>query len=92
MTALPPEIARDLDAHRTALAVIRAVLTGQTDAVWDLWFERTEADRDEIARCLATQAAAYLTARCGGGELGTAAAIRFADNTLLAMAAEPGTA
>lgn len=90
VTGLPPEITDDLDAHRTALALIHAILAGETDQVWDLWFTRLEDERDDIARALATQAGAYLTARYGGDEHGKQAAIRFAESTLLDMAREDG--
>lgn len=36
MTSLPPEITRNLDAHRTALAIIRATLTNTIDDALNL--------------------------------------------------------
>jgi hypothetical protein len=90
MTALPPEITRNLDAHRTALAFIRAMLTDRIDDALELWFTCPEDQRIDIGFALATQAAAYLSARCGGGEAGGRMALRYADETLLAMAQEDG--
>lgn len=86
MTTLPPEITDNLDAHRTALAIIRAMLTDRIEDALDLWFNQNDEERTDTAFALATQAGAYLTARYGGDEHGMQTAVTYAERALLAMA------
>lgn len=89
MTSLPQEITRNLDAHRSALACVRAMLHDNPEQAIDLYLACSDEERLDIACALAVQAAGYLSARCGGGEPGPQTAIRFADELLLDMAREP---
>ena len=74
MTSLPQEITRNLGAHRSALACIRAMLHDSPEQAIDLYLACNDEERLDIACALAVQAGAYLTARCGGGEPGSQAA------------------
>lgn len=88
MTTLPPEIAGNLDGHRTALAIIRAMLTDNIQDALDLWFNQCDEERTDTAFALATQTGAYLTASYGGDEHGKQAAVAYAERALLVMARE----